>query len=204
MGKLLSKNKTKNNNIRKEIINKQYNIYVIGSARVGKTTFIKKMFDNNTTNITYETTKNGKTFIINTQFIIKENNDNNNEIINYVNIKEFDMFILMYDITNPQTINYIENYLNKLHDLSINDLWTNYTRNQIDDVLDKKIFIVGNKLDLVKYNNKNERSEDHVMREIGLNIVGSQFIHSFVEISLIETDSFKDIVIEKFIELLSK
>jgi len=59
-------------------------------------------------------------------------------------------------------------------------------------------------LDLLKYNNKNERSEDHVMREIGLNIVGSQFIHSFVEISLIETDSFKDIVIEKFIELLSK
>jgi GTPase SAR1 family protein len=139
------KNKIKNktNRRRSAYLNRTFiNILVIGDKNTGKTSFLKLLKDNKFSD-KYEATKEDEESY-DKKIVINKNNIHMNILVcNNLNKKEVlnsskDYYLLFYDITNMNTLEfiekiYLENFINKL---------------QIIENKLSNIILIGNKIDL--------------------------------------------------------
>ena len=139
------KNKIKNktNRRRSAYLNRTFiNILVIGDKNTGKTSFLK-LFKDNKFSDKYEATKEDEESY-DKKIVINKNNIHMNILVcNNLNKKEVlnsskDYYLLFYDITNMNTLEfiekiYLENFINKL---------------QIIENKLSNIILIGNKIDL--------------------------------------------------------
>ena len=139
------KNKIKNktNRRRSAYLNRTYiNILVLGDKNTGKTSFLKLLKDNKFSD-KYETTKEDEESY-DKKIVINNNNIHMNILVcNNLNKKEVlnsskDYYLLFYDITNMNSLEfiekiYLENFINKL---------------QIIENKLSNIILIGNKIDL--------------------------------------------------------
>ena len=139
------KNKIKNktNRRRSAYLNRTFiNILVLGDKNTGKTSFLKLLKDNKFSD-KYETTKEDEESY-DKKIVINKNNIHMNILVcNNLNKKEVlnsskDYYLLFYDITNMNTLEfiekiYLENFINKL---------------QIIENKLSNIILIGNKIDL--------------------------------------------------------
>ena len=186
------KNKIKNktNRRRSAYLNRTFiNILVIGDKNTGKTSFLKLLKDN-TFSDNYEATKEDEESY-DKKIVINKNNIHMNILVcNNLNKKEVlnsskDYYLLFYDITNMNTLEfiekiYLENFINKL---------------QIIENKLSNIILIGNKIDLkqddIIYNkmenfcNQNNLShyEISTKNNIGINEFSNLIVENFANLS---------------------
>lgn len=249
MGNKHSKKYKNKNDNKIKTFDEYYNIGVIGMSGVGKTTFMNKVFGQSK-NYSFDITSNEQpTKTINvphkivTHFTVTENNDNNehNKFVDNIyfnnnlywenNLKKYKMIILIYDISDPQSFQYCKKYIDRLYDLTFDSYSTSYPNELKNNMINKKILFVGNKLDKVQnirgifmgnknleslmesafkendmklYNEIKLNKQEHqfVMKQVGINYIQDMFVHEFVETSCDILDS--DYLFDKFVNLLAK
>jgi GTPase SAR1 family protein len=186
------KNKIKNktNRRRSAYLNRTFiNILVIGDKNTGKTSFLKLLKDN-TFSDKYEATKEDEESY-DKKIVINKNNIHMNILVcNNLNKKEVlnsskDYYLLFYDITNMNTLEfiekiYLENFINKL---------------QIIENKLSNIILIGNKIDLkqddIIYNkmenfcNQNNLShyEISTKNNLGINEFSNLIVENFANLS---------------------
>lgn len=186
------KNKIKNktNRRRSAYLNRTFiNILVIGDKNTGKTSFLKLLKDNKFSD-KYETTKEDEESY-DKKIVINKNNIHMNILVcNNLNKKEVlnsskDYYLLFYDITNMNTLEfiekiYLENFINKL---------------QIIENKLSNIILIGNKIDLkqddIIYNkmenfcNQNNLShyEISTKNNLGINEFSNLIVENFANLS---------------------
>ena len=186
------KNKIKNktNRRRSAYLNRTFiNILVLGDKNTGKTSFLKLLKDNKFSD-KYETTKEDEESY-DKKIVINKNNIHMNILVcNNLNKKEVlnsskDYYLLFYDITNMNTLEfiekiYLENFINKL---------------QIIENKLSNIILIGNKIDLkqddIIYNkmenfcNQNNLShyEISTKNNIGINEFSNLIVENFANLS---------------------
>jgi GTPase SAR1 family protein len=186
------KNKIKNktNRRRSAYLNRTYiNILVLGDKNTGKTSFLKLLKDNKFSD-KYETTKEDEESY-DKKIVINKNNIHMNILVcNNLNKKEVlnsskDYYLLFYDITNMNTLEfiekiYLENFINKL---------------QIIENKLSNIILIGNKIDLkqddIIYNkmenfcNQNNLShyEISTKNNLGINEFSNLIVENFANLS---------------------
>ena len=186
------KNKIKNktNRRRSAYLNRTFiNILVIGDKNTGKTSFLKLLKDNKFSD-KYETTKEDEESY-DKKIVINKNNIHMNILVcNNLNKKEVlnsskDYYLLFYDITNMNSLEfiekiYLENFINKL---------------QIIENKLSNIILIGNKIDLkqddIIYNkmenfcNQNNLShyEISTKNNIGINEFSNLIVENFANSS---------------------
>ena len=186
------KNKIKNktNRRRSAYLNRTYiNILVLGDKNTGKTSFLKLLKDNKFSD-KYETTKEDEESY-DKKIVINNNNIHMNILVcNNLNKKEVlnsskDYYLLFYDITNMNSLEfiekiYLENFINKL---------------QIIENKLSNIILIGNKIDLkqddIIYNkmenfcNQNNLShyEISTKNNIGINEFSNLIVENFANSS---------------------
>jgi len=186
------KNKIKNktNRRRSAYLNRTYiNILVIGDKNTGKTSFLKLLKDNKSSD-KYETTKEDEESY-DKKIVVNKNNIHMNILIcNNLNKKEVlnsskDYYLLFYDITNMNSLEfiekiYLENFINKL---------------QIIENKLSNIILIGNKIDLkqddIIYNkmenfcNQNNLShyEISTKNNTGINEFSNLIVENFANLS---------------------
>ena len=186
------KNKIKNktNRRRSAYLNRTYiNILVLGDKNTGKTSFLKLLKDNKFSD-KYETTKEDEESY-DKKIVINKNNIHMNILVcNNLNKKEVlnsskDYYLLFYDITNMNSLEfiekiYLENFINKL---------------QIIENKLSNIILIGNKIDLkqddIIYNkmenfcNQNNLShyEISTKNNLGINEFSNLIVENFANLS---------------------
>ena len=186
------KNKIKNktNRRRSAYLNRTFiNILVIGDKNTGKTSFLKLLKDNKFSD-KYETTKEDEESY-DKKIVINKNNIHMNILVcNNLNKKEVlnsskDYYLLFYDITNMNSLEfiekiYLENFINKL---------------QIIENKLSNIILIGNKIDLkqddIIYNkmenfcNQNNLShyEISTKNNLGINEFSNLIVENFANLS---------------------
>lgn len=187
----------------------EYNICIVGFQKVGKTTLIKRLFENYQGNI------------LDNSFSISHKNDNNQTIctkfivteINYLNddyyesysktfyennLKKYNMIVCLYDVTNSESFEYVTKYLNIIESLSKSSMFVKHPIEQMLNIQSKKIFLIGSKIDL------GIDSSRCVTEQYGRLVSANCEIDSeFMEVSLVhkfDIDTFMDI----FVKLLSR
>ena len=186
------KNKIKNktNRRRSAYLNRTFiNILVIGDKNTGKTSFLKLLKDNKFSD-KYEATKEDEESY-DKKIVINKNNIHMNILVcNNLNKKEVlnsskDYYLLFYDITNMNTLEfiekiYLENFINKL---------------QIIENKLSNIILIGNKIDLkqddIIYNkmenfcNQNNLShyEISTKNNLGINEFSNLIVENFANLS---------------------
>lgn len=186
------KNKIKNktNRRRSAYLNRTFiNILVLGDKNTGKTSFLKLLKDNKFSD-KYETTKEDEESY-DKKIVINKNNIHMNILVcNNLNKKEVlnsskDYYLLFYDITNMNTLEfiekiYLENFINKL---------------QIIENKLSNIILIGNKIDLkqddIIYNkmenfcNQNNLShyEISTKNNLGINEFSNLIVENFANLS---------------------
>ena len=186
------KNKIKNktNRRRSAYLNRTFiNILVIGDKNTGKTSFLKLLKDNKFSD-KYETTKEDEESY-DKKIVINKNNIHMNILVcNNLNKKEVlnsskDYYLLFYDISNMNTLEfiekiYLENFINKL---------------QIIENKLSNIILIGNKIDLkqddIIYNkmenfcNQNNLShyEISTKNNLGINEFSNLIVENFANLS---------------------
>jgi GTPase SAR1 family protein len=186
------KNKIKNktNRRRSAYLNRTFiNILVLGDKNTGKTSFLKLLKDNKFSD-KYETTKEDEESY-DKKIVINKNNIHMNILVcNNLNKKEVlnsskDYYLLFYDITNMNSLEfiekiYLENFINKL---------------QIIENKLSNIILIGNKIDLKQddkiYNkmenfcNQNNLShyEISTKNNIGINEFSNLIVENFANLS---------------------
>jgi len=186
------KNKIKNktNRRRSAYLNRTFiNILVIGDKNTGKTSFLKLLKDNKFSD-KYEATKEDEESY-DKKIVINKNNIHMNILVcNNLNKKEIlnsnkDYYLLFYDITNMNTLEfiekiYLENFINKLQT----------TENKLSNII-----LIGNKIDLkqddIIYNkmenfcNQNNLShyEISTKNNIGINEFSNLIVENFANSS---------------------
>ena len=186
------KNKIKNktNRRRSAYLNRTFiNILVIGDKNTGKTSFLKLLKENKFSD-KYEATKEDEESY-DKKIVINKNNIHMNILVcNNLNKKEIlnsnkDYYLLFYDITNMNTLEfiekiYLENFINKL---------------QIIENKLSNIILIGNKIDLkqddIIYNkmenfcNQNNLShyEISTKNNIGINEFSNLIVENFANSS---------------------
>jgi len=186
------KNKIKNktNRRRSAYLNRTFiNILVLGDKNTGKTSFLKLLKDNKFSD-KYETTKEDEESY-DKKIVINKNNIHMNILVcNNLNKKEVlnsskDYYLLFYDITNMNSLEfiekiYLENFINKL---------------QIIENKLSNIILIGNKIDLkqddIIYNkmenfcNQNNLShyEISTKNNLGINEFSNLIVENFANLS---------------------
>ena len=186
------KNKIKNktNRRRSAYLNRTFiNILVIGDKNTGKTSFLKLLKENKFSD-KYEATKEDEESY-DKKIVINKNNIHMNILVcNNLNKKEIlnsnkDYYLLFYDITNMNTLEfiekiYLENFINKLQT----------TENKLSNII-----LIGNKIDLkqddIIYNkmenfcNQNNLShyEISTKNNIGINEFSNLIVENFANSS---------------------
>ena len=186
------KNKIKNktNRRRSAYLNRTFiNILVLGDKNTGKTSFLKLLKDNKFSD-KYETTKEDEESY-DKKIVINKNNIHMNILVcNNLNKKEVlnsskDYYLLFYDITNMNSLEfiekiYLENFINKLHIIE----------NKLNNII-----LIGNKIDLKKddiiYNkmenfcNQNNLShyEISTKNNLGINEFSNLIVENFANLS---------------------
>ena len=186
------KNKIKNktNRRRSAYLNRTYiNILVLGDKNTGKSSFLKLLKDNKFSD-KYETTKEDEESY-DKKIVINKNNIHMNILVcNNLNKKEVlnsskDYYLLFYDITNMNSLEfiekiYLENFINKL---------------QIIENKLSNIILIGNKIDLkqddIIYNkmenfcNQNNLShyEISTKNNLGINEFSNLIVENFANLS---------------------
>lgn len=186
------KNKIKNktNRRRSAYLNRTFiNILVIGDKNTGKTSFLKLLKDNKFSD-KYETTKEDEESY-DKKIVVNKNNIHMNILVcNNLNKKEVlnsskDYYLLFYDITNMNSLEfiekiYLENFISKL---------------QIIENKLSNIILIGNKIDLkqddIIYNkmenfcNQNNLShyEISTKNNLGINEFSNLIVENFANLS---------------------
>ena len=186
------KNKIKNktNRRRSAYLNRTFiNILVLGDKNTGKTSFLKLLKDNKFSD-KYETTKEDEESY-DKKIVINKNNIHMNILVcNNLNKKEVlnsskDYYLLFYDITNMNSLEfiekiYLENFINKLHIIE----------NKLSNII-----LIGNKIDLkqddIIYNkmenfcNQNNLShyEISTKNNLGINEFSNLIVENFANLS---------------------
>ena len=186
------KNKIKNktNRRRSAYLNRTFiNILVLGDKNTGKTSFLKLLKDNKFSD-KYETTKEDEESY-DKKIVINKNNIHMNILVcNNLNKKEVlnsskDYYLLFYDITNMNSLEfiekiYLENFINKL---------------QIIENKLSNIILIGNKIDLKqddiiynkmeKFCNQNNLShyEISTKNNLGINEFSNLIVENFANLS---------------------
>ena len=227
MFKIMGNKKSRENRLEKgNIKNITYNINIAGYYKVGKSTLLKKLPNDdieNSSNRTYTLTYQYDNTEINPKFIVTENSDVIDDFNNCKNheyykqhLEQYNMIILIYDKTNKESFNYAKKYFDLLENLSRNYICQKYPLNQLLNMKKKKIFCISNKSDLVD-EEKEQRMIDDIFKKDNIRIeskyipksegmimtANQEFDSEYMDLSLRNFDTFDEFM-DIFVDLISR